>query len=593
LALIVDPATDGFECLYQFVRGLQGLRTHDEIALALVESARLEPGSTAALVEPQPAGGALAVVAASGPDAAALNGHEFRSDVSLVGLAFRTAVVLVSPNLERDLRAGILHRSGLSARSAVCLPVCVGEVSMGVLMVLFPHAADVDPSVMSLLRGLAAAAAPAIERSRLQREADRLARHVCALQEVSQVLTTAGPELAQTLLVDLLTGILGLDSCCVATPNGEGAFRVTAAAGRNATALRQMLIPADRIESGDVLGNAAIAEAAVLPVRSRSGPAGYLIVARSGEAIGSQEESLLAVWVAILGVALEQAAHAGEVPQLAHDMQGNQVVPARALRVERRRYADRAAALALEAGRILGLPDGQVGDLEAAARLSGLIWTHSSPNEDGALEAQSEVAGLFTGSPVLDRVAPMLRYMGEHWDGSGGPDRLRGDQIPIGARILSAVGACASVGAAPGSGSQSAEAATRLLRSGAGTRFDPKVVSTLVAVLSLGGTVLERPVRRDPPVMPSEQANQPPSPPRPVGATAAQVSHLLTDREAEILHMVARGMKNGEIALELRLSPATVKTHVSRMLRKLRIADRTKAAVYVLQGGFVNATSAT
>jgi len=61
----------------------------------------------------------------------------------------------------------------------------------------------------------------------------------------------------------------------------------------------------------------------------------------------------------------------------------------------------------------------------------------------------------------------------------------------------------------------------------------------------------------------------------------------LTRREEEILRLVARGMSNGEIAAEMFLSEATVKTHVGRLLRKLDCRDRVQAVVFAFRAGFV------
>ena len=59
--------------------------------------------------------------------------------------------------------------------------------------------------------------------------------------------------------------------------------------------------------------------------------------------------------------------------------------------------------------------------------------------------------------------------------------------------------------------------------------------------------------------------------------------HDLTERELDVLRLIAQGMSNKEIAENLVLSEKTVKTHVSNILQKLHLSDRTQAAVYALK----------
>jgi DNA-binding NarL/FixJ family response regulator len=78
-----------------------------------------------------------------------------------------------------------------------------------------------------------------------------------------------------------------------------------------------------------------------------------------------------------------------------------------------------------------------------------------------------------------------------------------------------------------------------------------------------------------------------PGPSAAIGSPRAAIAGL-TQRERDILTLVAAGMSNKEIAEELVLSPLTVKTHVSRVLGKLAARDRAQLIVIAYEGGLVS-----
>ena len=62
----------------------------------------------------------------------------------------------------------------------------------------------------------------------------------------------------------------------------------------------------------------------------------------------------------------------------------------------------------------------------------------------------------------------------------------------------------------------------------------------------------------------------------------------LTERELDVLHLIAQGLGNQEIANRLVIGEGTVRTHVSNILSKLHLANRTQAALYALRQGLTS-----
>ena len=68
---------------------------------------------------------------------------------------------------------------------------------------------------------------------------------------------------------------------------------------------------------------------------------------------------------------------------------------------------------------------------------------------------------------------------------------------------------------------------------------------------------------------------------------AETIRSELSDREIQVLKLIANGKDNAQIAAELHISPKTVKNHISNILMKLQIENRIQAAVYAVRSGLV------
>jgi DNA-binding NarL/FixJ family response regulator len=107
----------------------------------------------------------------------------------------------------------------------------------------------------------------------------------------------------------------------------------------------------------------------------------------------------------------------------------------------------------------------------------------------------------------------------------------------------------------------------------------PEEIVQAVKVVATGGALLAPQVTRR---LIAEFAARPAP-----GRGGLELAARLTERETEVLVLVARGLSNSEIATELVVSPLTAKTHVSRILTKLGLRDRAQLVAVAYEAGLV------
>jgi diguanylate cyclase (GGDEF)-like protein len=162
-------------------------------------------------------------------------------------------------------------------------------------------------------------------------------------------------------------------------------------------------------------------------------------------------------------------------------------------------HVDDVAELAAELAAAMGCSATQIEAVQIAAELHDIgkiaipeaILDKPGPltDDEWALMHQHTIAGerIILASPALADVAPLVRSSHERWDGGGYPDRLAGDAIPLGARIITV---CDSYHAMTSDrayrGARSPEVALTELRACAGGQFDPAVVEAFLRMRARG-----------------------------------------------------------------------------------------------------------
>jgi response regulator RpfG family c-di-GMP phosphodiesterase len=160
-------------------------------------------------------------------------------------------------------------------------------------------------------------------------------------------------------------------------------------------------------------------------------------------------------------------------------------------------HSMRSAKLACALGRALGVDDYEYRNLYYAGLLHdvGYIALNSPEtlHDMGLMKAEESQhpvlsAKLLDGIKMIEGALPIIIHHHERWDGAGYPDRLKGDKIPLGARIMHLVEAVEEIRMAGLRGHDLRAQAVQEAKAGSGTSFDPKVVEAFVGLVTVQTT---------------------------------------------------------------------------------------------------------
>lgn len=139
--------------------------------------------------------------------------------------------------------------------------------------------------------------------------------------------------------------------------------------------------------------------------------------------------------------------------------------------------AIRLSRYATETGKLLGLSCEEIDELNLAIFLQGLLLVNVSENSTDIVNRFERGMRLMKKVPYFYGILPTIKSVSEHFDGSGGPDGLKGQDIPVGARIIAVVTAYDEMVSTQDRGLAVSHAeAVRSLGLEAGGIYDPKVV---------------------------------------------------------------------------------------------------------------------
>jgi DNA-binding CsgD family transcriptional regulator len=172
--------------------------------------------------------------------------------------------------------------------------------------------------------------------------------------------------------------------------------------------------------------------------------------------------------------------------------------------------------------------------------------------------------------PAFAPVVPLVAAHHEQLDGAGYFRGLSGTQIPPGASVIAVADRFDELThARPGHAPIDTREALRVIESGAGTMYSSAAVRALAATAPQGAGVVAAPSAIAPP------------------ARRSTWPARLTDREVEILRLLARGASRRAIAAQLSVSEHTVRHHLEHIYTKIDVRTRVEATLFAVEQGLI------
>lgn len=369
-----------------------------------------------------------------------------------------------------------------------------------------------------------------------------------------------------TMTLDKILELLDVEGCCIFLPDEDDRLKLRAfrCAGKK------------RVSSIDENFEWPIEGILNCPIYGKDITRGYISLRKDEMEINIDEREMLETLSNFSGIAIRNALSYDKIQNNHFEMV---MLLGKTIELKNPEINGHNQQVCMYAGlmaRRMELSPEEIYEIQCAAYLHDIgflkapdgFFNSENFNKDGWFYAANlviEGADFLASSPVMKRISRIIRYITEEYDGNGQPEGLKGEQIPLGSRIISIANEIDVLQRF--TDIIGPNKALQLIKGKIGTKFDPKLVSLLERIINAKFNITADDLIHD--------------------ITDNSIREL-TQRELEILAQVAEGANNKEIAEKLYLSEKTVKTHITNILRKLAVSDRTKAAIMAIQQGWLN-----